>query len=126
MPERQHAADMFRADLERADIVYRDDAGRVADFHAVRHTFISNLARGGVHPKVVQALARHSTITRTMDRYSHTLVGEQADALAALPDLCAVGRKSVRVTRHGRGRSRQDACLGVLLGAFRAADRHYL
>src|SRR5262249_28816116 len=57
------------------------------DFHALRHTFITNLANGGVHPKVAQALARHSTITLTMDRYSHTLVEEQSAALAALPDL---------------------------------------
>ncbi len=70
-----------------AFLTYRDDAGRVVDFHALRHTFISNLARGGVHPKVAQQLARHSTITLTMDRYSHTSRGELADALTALPDL---------------------------------------
>ncbi len=64
-----------------------DDGGRVVDFHALRHTFITNLARGGVHPKLAQSLARHSTITLTMDRYTHTVIGEQADALAALPDL---------------------------------------
>ena len=63
---------MIRRDLDEAGIPYRDDAGRVADFHSLRHTFITNLARGGVHPKVAQALARHSTITLTMDRYSHT------------------------------------------------------
>ncbi len=39
--------------------------------HALRHTFISNLARAGIHPKTAQALARHSTITLTLDRYSH-------------------------------------------------------
>jgi integrase len=65
---------MFRADVEAAGIPYRDDSGRVADFHALRHTSISNWARGGVHP--TQALARHSTITLTTDRHSHTLIGE--------------------------------------------------
>ncbi len=68
-------------------LVYRDDTGRVADFHALWHTFITNLARGGVHPKLTQALARHSTITLTMDRYSHTVIGDQADALKVLPNL---------------------------------------
>jgi len=72
--------------------------GRVADFHSLRHSFISNLARGGVHPKVAQALARHSTIVLAMDRYSHTLVGEQADALNVLPDLSAATRQVVRAT----------------------------
>jgi hypothetical protein len=78
---------MFRADLEAAGIEYQDEAGLVADFHALRHTFITNLANGGVHPKIAQALARHSTITLTMDRYSHTLVEEQCTAVAALADL---------------------------------------
>jgi site-specific recombinase XerD len=98
MPQREHLAKMFREDLTAASIAYRDDAKLVADFHSLRHTFISNLARGGVHPKVAQALARHSTITLTMDRYSHTLVGEQSAALAALPDLSTATRQEARAT----------------------------
>lgn len=88
----------FRADLEAAGIAYRNGAGRVADFHALRHTFISNLASGGVHPKVAQTLARHSTITLTMDRYSHTLREQETDALAVLPDLTRPTGQQARVT----------------------------
>ena len=66
---------------------YKDESDRVCDFHALRHSFISNLARGGVHPKVAQLLARHSSIVMTMDRYTHTVRGELSDALAVLPDL---------------------------------------
>ena len=33
---------------ERAGIPYRDEDGLFADFHANRHTFISNLSRAGV------------------------------------------------------------------------------
>ena len=33
------------------------------------------------------AKKRHSTITLTMDRYSHTVIGELSDGLAALPEL---------------------------------------
>lgn len=79
LPERERVAQMMRDDLEYAPeawlkaassdeerlemsktrfLSYRDDSGRVADFHALRHTFISNLAAGGVHPKTAQALAR--------------------------------------------------------------------
>ncbi len=87
MPKPDQIIDMLKADLAEAGIVYRDDAGRVVDFHALRHTFISNLAAGGVHPKTAQTLARHSTITLTMDRYSHSYRGEQSAALAVLPDL---------------------------------------
>ena len=87
MPDSTHTARMIRADLADANIPYRDTGGRVADFHSLRHTFISNLANSGVHPKTAQALARHSTITLTMDRYTHSLVEQRADAVARLPDL---------------------------------------
>ncbi len=80
-------AAMVRADLEAAGIDYVDSSGRYADFHSLRHTFITNLARGGVHPKDAQTLARHSTINLTMDRYTHRALAEVANALSALPDL---------------------------------------
>jgi hypothetical protein len=80
---------MLRGDLEAAKIAYRDAKGRVFDFHALRHQFISNLARGGVHPKEAQALARHSTITLTMDRYTHLGLADLTSALDRLPALTA-------------------------------------
>jgi len=77
-----------RDERGRSDfLAYRDSAGRVADFHALRHTYITNLASAGVHPKTAQSLARHSTITLTMDRYSHSNQGDEAKALNSLPDL---------------------------------------
>jgi integrase len=96
--DRKCAAKMFRADVDAAGIVFRDDAKEVVDCHALRHTFITNLARGTVHPKIAQALARHSTITLTMDRYTHSDLGEQADALNVLPNpLTAGGTKPVHL-----------------------------
>ena len=41
----------------------------------------------GIARKLGQDLARHSTITLTMDHYSHTLHAERAAALDTLPDL---------------------------------------
>ena len=76
-----------RKQWESGFLAYRDDAGQVLDFHAFRHTFITNLALGGVHPKTAQQLARHSTIALTMDRYTHTTRTAAAAALDALPDL---------------------------------------
>ena len=64
----------------------------------MRHTFITNLANSGVHPKTAQALARHSTVTLTMDRYSHTYMGEQSEAVAALPDLSQTMAQEARAT----------------------------
>jgi hypothetical protein len=64
-----------------------NDSGCHADFHALRHTFVSNLAAGGVHPKTAQRLARHSTIALTMDRYTRLRREDLAGALDTLPDL---------------------------------------
>ncbi len=78
---------------------YTDDDGRVADFHALRHGFISNLARAGVHPKEAQALARHSTITLTMDRYTHFGITDLTAALERLPGLPTAGDSEPQVLR---------------------------
>jgi len=89
MPHASNVNRMFREDLEAAGIAYVDDAGRYADFHALRHTFASMLAAEQVHPRVAQKLLRHSTVELTLARYSHVLHGQEADALAKLPDLGA-------------------------------------
>jgi len=83
-------AEMLRKDLEAVGIPYQDDAGRYADFHSLRHSFASILHQSGVSPKVAQSLLRHSTISLTMDTYTHIgLYDERAaiDSLQPLPGL---------------------------------------
>ena len=120
MPRPDDVARMLRADLADADIPYRDDAGRVADFHALRHTFITNLASSGVHPKTAQALARHSTITLTMDRYSHSYQEAESAALAALPDLGVPTDEAARAT--GTDGKTDDARLALHLALRGGSD----
>ncbi len=83
---RERGAKMLRVDLEAAGIPPINEGG-VVDFHSLRHMFISALAQSGVHPKTAQSLARHSTITLTMDCYSHTVLEDLSAALQKLPDL---------------------------------------
>ncbi len=84
---REDAAEVVRHDLEAAGIAYQDEEGRTFDFHAMRGQFISLLAANGVHPKVAQTLARHSTITLTMDYYTHLDVLDLTGALDKLPPV---------------------------------------
>ncbi|MCI0335248.1 MAG: site-specific integrase [Planctomycetes bacterium] len=71
---------------EESDFLqYQDENGLYADFHANRHTFISNLAKSGVSPKVAQTMARHSDTNLTMNVYSHVKMEEQEAAIAILP-----------------------------------------
>lgn len=87
-------SEMIKRDLDAAKIPYRTDKG-TGDFHSLRHSFISSLARAGVHPSVAQALARHSTITLTMDAYTHTLREAEVDAIKRLPDLTTKQNKKI-------------------------------
>jgi hypothetical protein len=70
-------------------LVYRDAKGRVIDFHALRHTYISHQVRNGVNPKIVQQNARHGSITLTMDSYTHVDLAERTGALARVAPLGA-------------------------------------
>ena len=79
-------ADMVKADLADANIPYVAD-GLYFDFHALRHQTGTLLAAGGVHPKVAQSIMRHGDINLTMSRYTHTLTGQEAKAVEAMPDL---------------------------------------
>ncbi len=57
-----------RARREESDFLSTTNhEGDTLDFHALRHTCGAWLATRGVHPKVVQTVMRHSTITLTMD-----------------------------------------------------------
>jgi integrase len=81
------AAEMLRFDLEAATIPYRDAEGHVCDVHALRHSYVSRLARSGIHPKLAQELARHSDIRLTMNVYTHARLHDLAGAVDGLPAL---------------------------------------
>lgn len=71
---------------EQSDfLMYKDHDGRYADFHSNRHTFITNLERAGVSPRVAQTLARHSDIRLTMGIYTHIGLHDQTVAIISLP-----------------------------------------
>jgi len=76
--KKHHASDFLK---------YQDTDGKFADFHALRHTFITNLSYANVAPKTAQMLARHSDIKLTMQIYTHINAQEQADAIKSLPGL---------------------------------------
>ncbi len=78
---------MIKTDLIAAGIDPADNGEGRLDFHALRHSFITRLMRNNVPPKVMQKLARHSTIQLTLDRYSHLSLADPAAAIDSLPAL---------------------------------------
>ena len=77
-------------------------AGRVKGvprvrFHDLRHSHATQLLSAGVHPKVAQERLGHSTITTTLDLYSHVTETMQADAAAKLD---SVFRSAINAAAH--------------------------
>jgi integrase len=79
MPSRTEAAKTIREDCKLAGV----DVTHV-DFHALRHTFVTLLAESGVHPKVLQSLARHSTLETTLRYYTHFKQADERSAVSGL------------------------------------------
>jgi integrase len=55
-------------------------------FHDMRHMFATILLSKGMNPKVVQEMLGHSTVTITLDTYSHVLPDMQEKAVSAMED----------------------------------------
>lgn len=70
-------------DLDRAEVSFRDAKGRRLDYHALRHTFQTNLDRMGCSRATKKKLMRHAAQDVT-DGYAHAELEEMAAALNRL------------------------------------------
>lgn len=106
LPDKHEMANMIRDDLaagrsawestkgtdekaiaESDFLLPTNDAGERLDFHALRHTCGAWLAIRNVHPKTIQTVMRHKTITLTMDTYGHLFPGAEPDAINEIGKL---------------------------------------
>ena len=83
----------FRKNLAAAGIAYRDAQGRVADFHALRHTLATNLSRAGVGLAVAMQVMRHSEARLTLKTYTDS---EQLPTAAAVLNLPGIDDKRLQ------------------------------
>ncbi|MEK7270549.1 MAG: site-specific integrase [Planctomycetota bacterium] len=87
---------LLRADLAQAKISSKDDQGRRVDVHALRHTYITALARGGAPLAIVQRLARHSSPVLTARVYVHLGLADKRQALSVLDQGAATTQAVAR------------------------------
>jgi len=74
--------------LTRAWPILAARAGvKVIRLHDARHTHASLMLKQGIHPKIVQERLGHSTISITLDTYSHVAPGFQEAAAKRFDDL---------------------------------------
>lgn len=52
--------------------------------HGLRHSYLSELARRGVPPKALQALAGHANISTTLDIYAHANIDDKRAAVESV------------------------------------------
>ncbi len=99
-------------DLDAAGIPIETNEGTI-DFHGLRHTYCTRLARSGISPKEAQTLARHSSITLTMDRYAHLQRMDSKSAMYWLPNLPESSPAHAATGTDGRS---EGARKGALIG----------
>jgi integrase len=81
--------------MDHGNLYYReykpllDEAGLGDEgftFHRLRHTFATELFNQRKRPKIIQSLLGHSSITQTMDTYSHLLDDVDDDEISRLDE----------------------------------------
>jgi integrase len=80
-------ADMLRIDLDAAGIPYEvpgPDGPLFADFHSLRHSYLTLGGRAGIDLRTLQELAGHSTPVLTA-RYSHRRLYDLDGAVKKMP-----------------------------------------
>jgi hypothetical protein len=91
--------------MQVSAVLNRDDRGRRADFHSLRHSYGTLLAKSGVAPRMAMALMRHTDMRLTMNVYTDPRIFDLAGAVEKLPTL--------QWTHRSRKRRRQ---LGPMAG----------
>lgn len=78
--DESNARKLYKKYLEKIGVPY-------IKFHALRHTFATRVMEANVHPKIAQELLGHSTMSITMDIYSHVLPEQKKEAINKIKNI---------------------------------------
>ena len=98
----------FKADLKAAKIEFINEQNQRADFHSLRHTLATNLARAGTSPRIAMEIMRHSDIKLTTKTYTDAGLLPVSDAVINLPSLLATKPTSTQIGTQSLFRAGQD------------------
>ena len=84
-PQHRHPDRKFGRHADAAGLERIDAAGRKIDFHSLRYTFATKLARQGVSQRLAQELMRHSDPRLTANLYTDVAHLPTFDAVGSLP-----------------------------------------
>ncbi len=103
-----------------ATLLYKNDTGQ-ADFHALRHTYLSRLGRSGVSAKAMQKLARHSTVELTIGRYTHANLNDLGAAVRQMSPL-PLSAKANSGTSNDESSESDSDLVALMVAGF--SDNH--
>ena len=118
---------MLRTDLQAAGIQYATegpDGPEYADFHSLRHSYLTLGGRSGIDLRTLQELAGHSKPELTA-RYSHRRLYDLAGAVDKLPNLVPsaptanAGQLPLRMTGTDGAGAVPGAVPGAVTGGIR-------
>jgi len=98
----------FKTDLTTAGIEFLNAKGYRADFHSLRHTLATNLARAGTAPRVAMEILRHSDMRLTSKTYTDAGHLPVADAVLRLPSLTHTKTAASQIDSQELFRAGQD------------------
>jgi integrase len=97
----------LQKDAKANGIVYQDEQGRYADFHALRYTWATFLQRNGVAQRFAMKLMRHSDIKLTAKVYTDEMQLPIYDSIKGLPRLMN-GKDSTQIRTQISGAEGQN------------------
>lgn len=98
----------FKADLKAAGIEFINAEGKRADFHSLRHTLGTNLARAGTFPRIAMEVMRHSDMKLTAKTYTDAGLLPVTDAVTKLPSLLTSPSSSTQIGTQSLFRAGHD------------------
>ncbi|MEE9369369.1 MAG: site-specific integrase [Pontiella sp.] len=101
--------DTFKEDLKKAGIEYQNARKERADFHSLRHTFCTRLARTGIAPQAAKELMRHSDIKMTTQIYTDVGQLEIDSMISKLPSLFTATNTATKELKNATKTGKNEA-----------------
>lgn len=92
-----HWEHYFNHICQKYNSIYKVQMPKVTP-HVCRHTYCSNMAKGGMNPKTLQYLMGHSDIGVTMNVYTHLGLEDATEELKRVEDLNKARAEMEKVT----------------------------